>query len=101
MNATADKPAVRMEIDRLMATRGIDLEELHRRFVEGGYGGVDRYDRNISLWRFEQHANGETGAINERFVEGLFRALELTAEEEMELLKAYAADISGRPSRQA
>jgi hypothetical protein len=44
------KATFREEIDRLAASRRIDLKELHGRFIEGGYGGVDRHDSNISLW---------------------------------------------------
>ena len=89
-------PTFRAEIDRLAASRGIDLGELHRRFIEGGYGAVDRYDRNISLWRFEQHANGETGGLNQRFVWGLDRALGLTDEECVALAHAYLRDVFDR-----
>ncbi len=97
MNTTAEKPAYRAEIDRLMADRGIEsLEELHRRFIEGGYGGVDRYDRNISLERFERHANGATGGLNQRFVWGLDSILELTDEERVVLLRAYYRTVFDR-----
>ena len=83
------KPAFREQIEHLAASREIDLEELHRRFIEGGYGGVDRYDRNISLQRFEQHASGETGALNQAFLWGLEGVLGLTEEEVMDFLWLY------------
>jgi hypothetical protein len=59
-------------IARLMDERGIEsVEELYERVVESGYGGIDRYDRNTSLWRFELHVKGETGGLSERFVRAL------------------------------
>jgi hypothetical protein len=41
----------------------------HVRFIESGYGGVDRYERNISLKRFEVYVNGESRVISDRFSE--------------------------------
>ena len=94
MNAT--KSAFRVAIDDVLADRGIDLEELHRRFIEGGYGGVDRYDRNISLWRFEQHVNGETGGLSQRFIWGLHHTLGRTDEESRDFFRAYYWEIFER-----
>jgi|SRR5215211_1194336 len=98
-----DVPDFRDVINRLMDERGIEsLEELHRRVVESGYGGIDRYDRNTSLWRFELHVNGETGALSQRFIRALDYILEPTKEERAELLRAYYKPIVGpRSERRA
>lgn len=97
MTATTEgKPAYRAVIERLMASRGIEsLEELHRHFIESGHGGVERYDRNISLKRFGRHVNGETGGLHQRFVWGLDHVLEPTDEERLEMFRAYYGDLLG------
>jgi hypothetical protein len=91
-------PELRTEIERLMASRGVEsLEELHARFIEGGYGRVDRYDRNISLKRFEVYVNGESGVVSDRFYRGLRETLGLTREEEERLVLIHIGEVIGRP----
>jgi hypothetical protein len=102
VNTSAEKPAFRAEIVRLMADRGIEsLEELRERFIAAGYGAIDRRDRTTSLWRFELHANGATGGLHQRFVWGLGDTLGLTEEETKELLRAYHSELFSQASSQA
>jgi hypothetical protein len=51
--------------------------------------------RQRRFLRFERHANGATGVLNQRFVWGLDRTLGLTEEEAKVLLEAYVRALWG------